>query len=59
MMTTTTDFKELAKKLIPVNHICIKYNERLARVGIICDNCITRLRDIVVEFGLMKKEEVI
>jgi hypothetical protein len=38
-----TDFKELAKKIIPKKHVCIKCRQQLARIGFICDDCITLL----------------
>ena len=57
--TETIDFKELGKKIIPEKHVCIKCNQNIARVGIICDICINRLNAMVVEFGLTTKKETL
>jgi predicted amidophosphoribosyltransferase len=53
----TVDFKKLAELIAPEKHLCIKCKQQLARTGIICDNCITNLTNLIAEFGLTKKEE--
>ena len=52
----TTDFKELAQKIIPDKHVYIKCNQNIARVGIICDSCITKLHQLISEFGLTDRQ---
>jgi hypothetical protein len=56
--TETIDFKELGKKIMPDKHVCIKYNQQVARIGIICDSCITKLNHLISEFSLATKKEI-
>jgi predicted amidophosphoribosyltransferase len=53
----TVDFKKLAELIAPEKHLCIKCKQHLANTGIICDNCITKITNLIAEFGLTKKEE--
>ena len=51
------NFEELRRLITPDKHPCIKCNQHLARIGIICDICINRLNAMAVEFGLPKIKE--
>jgi predicted amidophosphoribosyltransferase len=53
----TVDFKKLAELIAPEKHLCIKCKQQLARTGIICDNCIKKLVNMIAEFGVTKKEK--
>jgi predicted amidophosphoribosyltransferase len=57
MTESTTDFKKLAELIAPEKHLCIKCKQQLAKTGIICDNCITKITNLIAEFGLTKKEK--
>ena len=52
----TIDFKKLAELIAPERHLCIKCKQQLAKTGIICDNCITKLANMIAEFGLTKRD---
>ena len=52
----TIEFKKLAELIAPEKYLCIKCKQQLARTGIICDNCITKLANMIAEFGLTKKD---
>jgi predicted amidophosphoribosyltransferase len=52
----TIEFKKLSELIAPEKHLCIKCKQQLARTGIICDNCITNLVNLIEEFGLTKKD---
>jgi hypothetical protein len=47
----TIDFKKLAELIAPEKHLCIKYKQQLANAGIVCDDCITKLVNMISEFN--------
>jgi hypothetical protein len=36
----TPDYKRLTALIAPEKHLCIKYKQRVARIGIVCDDCL-------------------
>jgi hypothetical protein len=53
----TPDYKKIAALITPEKHMCIKCKQQLARLGIICDMCITKLNQLTAEFDLTKTEK--
>jgi predicted amidophosphoribosyltransferase len=53
----TIDFKKLAELISPEKHLCVKCKQQLANTGMICDNCITKISNLIAEFGLTKKDK--
>jgi predicted amidophosphoribosyltransferase len=36
----TPDYKKIAELTRPEKHLCIKCKQRIARLGIVCDDCL-------------------
>ena len=41
----TPDYKKIAELIAPDKHICIKCKQRIAKIGIVCDDCLALYHD--------------